>query len=682
MTERSEEYPRSEEYSDLLTEAMRRGSARTMALLAQAAETAVLVAAIRERQAARRAIEEAQRERAQAAAEEMRRQTDRVRWQRALDDEWLESATVDELVTAWVAGRAHVHEDAMAHDAVGRLESTLYAREPEAMDLYQRLMHAPYEPEEAMRQAAEWFTRARDADAIRKKSPYERTARVARGELDPGPAVVAAHQREDLRQAVTLALPDLADQITGDDAWPALAATMSTAEQQGLDPAEVLARVAAERELNTARGMTAVLQWRLERYLENPPPSPTDAPTGTPTAGDGATASPPTTTATAGSSRQDEVRRAIRDVGRSRRMTNEDGSDEERRAFILERWRTVHAVEDEHPGAQRAARAFERELIALDPEARALYESLAPSHADGSELTPAEREQERLAAQAAFAGYLDRHGLTPEGKPPVAPHAEAAPPQQPAEAPGHEDQTVRRVAEAKAAAEKARNTAEKLNASARVGEGTVLYQWTIDIPAEDGSAAFIASGQFRVPAGPDQQAAAERAAADELHALFRTEAERERPVPDDRQRDYVIRATGPGGPRETIRVTGRTMRARADDMDRPASTAERPAPATAQAAPTAQADQAPAGDANLDMGYDENDLDRPAPAQPQASAQTIPPDVQAAAQTAVRMTRMASPGPVDAALGQQKKTERPAVSGKVVLGRERTNQRKGPRPGH
>src|SRR5262245_24685834 len=252
MTERAEEYP------DPFADAMRRGAARTMALLAQAAETAVLVAAIRERQVARRAIEEAQRERAKAAAEELRRQTDRVRWQRALDDEWLEAATVDELATAWVAGRAHVHEDAMAHDAVERLEKTLYAREPEAMDLYQRLMRAPYEPEEAMRQAAEWFTRVRDAEAINKKSPAERTARVARGELDPGPEVVAAHQRDDLRQAVVVALPDLADQITSDPAWPALAAAMANAEQQGLNPAEVLAKARNERGLNTGRGMTAL----------------------------------------------------------------------------------------------------------------------------------------------------------------------------------------------------------------------------------------------------------------------------------------------------------------------------------------------------------------------------------------------------------------------------------------
>ncbi|MGW3201944.1 hypothetical protein ACWDBD_47010 [Streptomyces sp. NPDC001118] len=629
-----------EEYPDPFAEAMRRGAARTMAVLAQAAETAVLVAAIRERQAARRAIEEAQRERARAAAEELRRQTDRVRWQRALDDEWLEAATVDELVTAWVAGRTHMHEDAMAHDAVERLEQTLYAREPEAMDLYQRLMRAPYEPEEAMRQAAEWFTRARDAEAIAKKSPAERTARVARGELDPGPAVVAAHQREDLRQAVAVALPDLADQITGDAAWPALAATMATAEQQGLDPARALATVAAERELNTARGMTAVLQWRLERHLENPPPNPTD----TPAAADTPTASTPTATAAGGASRMDEVRRAMRDVGRSRRMT-EGGSEEERRAFVLERWRIVHAAEEELPGAQRAARAFERELIELDPEARAMYRRLAPVREGGGELTPAEREQDRKAVRAAFEDYLIRHDLTEDGMP----RANAA---QRATQPAAETRPAQRQDQAP----------QQGQAAAPVDEGTVLYRWEITIPSGNGITQHIADGQFRVPAGPGQREAAERAAEDELRALFKVEAERMRPVPEGRQRDYVIHAVGPGGHEEHVRITGRTLHHNHDRNAEPAPTPRREA--ANHQAPTSEPAPAPPPQPS------------PAPAEP------VPAGVQAEAENAARMARMASAGPVDAALPQQK-AERPAVSGKVVRhqGQDLTNRRGGPRPG-
>ncbi|MEU6332788.1 hypothetical protein ABZ851_36910 [Streptomyces sp. NPDC047049] len=622
-----------EEYPDPFAEAMRRGAARTMAVLAQAAETAVLVAAIRERQATRRAVEEAQRERARKAAEDLRRQTDRVRWQRALDDEWLEAATVDELVTAWVAGRTHMHEDAMAHDAVERLEKALVEREPQAMDLYQRLMGAPYEPEEAMRQAAEWFTRQADAEAIAKKTPAERTARVSRGELDPGPEVVAASQRDDLRQAVAVALPDLADQITGDPAWPALAATMATAEQQGLDPARALATVAAERELNTARGMTAVLQWRLERHLENPPPNPAD----NPAAADPATGATPTATAAAtaagGTSRRDEVRRAIRDVGRSRRMT-EGGSEEERRAFVLERWRIVHAAEDELPGAQRAARAFERELIELDPEARAMYRRLAPVREGGGELIAAEREQDRKAVRAAFEDYLIRHDLTEDGTP-TANATQTQPAQQQNQAP-RQDQ-----------------------AAAPADEGTVLYRWEITIPSENGVTAHIADGQFRVPAGPDQRAAAERMAEDELRALFKVEAERMRPVPENRQRDYVIHAVGPGGHEEHIRVTGRTLHHHGDRDAAPT-----PPPRREPASHQVPAEPAPAP--------------QPSPAPPQQ----VPDGVQAEAENAARMARMASAGPVDAALPQQK-AERPAVSGKVVRhqGQDLTSRRGGPRPG-
>lgn len=631
MTERAEEYP------DPFANAMRRGAARTMALLAQAAETAVLIAAIRERQAARRAIEEAQRERAEAAAEELRRQTDRVRWQRALDDEWLEAATADELVTAWVAGRVHVHEDAMAHDAVERLEKTLYAREPEAMDLYQRLMHAPYEPEEAMRQAAEWFTRVRDAEAIGKKTSSERNARVARGELDAAPEVVAAHQREDLRQAVAVALPNLAEQITGDPAWPALAATMANAEQQGINPAEALAAVAAERELNTARGMTAVLQWRLERHLENPPLSPADAPNATGEATTTPTATRPTATPSPGRSAREEVRRAIRDVGRSRRMT-EGGSDDERRAFILGRWRIVHAVEDELPGAQRAARAFERELIELDPESHALYRSLAPSRESGSELTPSERQQDREAARIGFADYLNRHGLTPDGTP--------------------------KVNTTKPASLKESQTPQQDQAAARKDDGTVLYRWEIRVPTAVGTMWPIADGQFRVPAGPGEREAAERAAADELRALFKTQAERERPVPEDRQREYVIHAVGPGGHEEHIKITGRTLHHTRDRDAMPAIAKPQQTEVTSHQAPA------------------EQPTPSPAPQQTQAPSQAVPAGVQAEAENAARMARMASPGPVDAALPQQK-AERPAVSGKVVRhqGQDLTNRRGGPRPG-
>lgn len=623
----------AQEHPDPLTEAMRQGSTKTMALLAQAAEVAVLAAAIRERRAARRAIEAAQEERARAAAEELRRKTDRVRWQRAFDDEWLEAATVDELATAWVAGRTHVHQDPMAHDAVERLQTTLYEREPEAMDLFQRLMHAPYQPEEAMRQAAEWFTRARDRDAIAKKTPAERTARISRGELDAGPAVVAAHDREDLRQAVAVALPDLADQIIAEKAWPALAATMASAKDQGLDPAKTLATVFAERELNTARGTAQVLQWRLERVLENPPtparptPSATTASTTTASKGPrtpGGTAAPsanPTNAATAGRTKQaadpvaqgdgDEVKRAIRDVGRSRRMSQNDAA--EREAFVLDRWRVVHGAEEKMQGARRAARAFEREIIELDPQARAMYERLAPSAAPGVELEPAERDQAARAQRMAFASYLNEHGLTPDGT--LMPAT--------AEVPATVENKTPSPMNEEAGPETSRSESqpadsEQQDETAAPAPGQDSGRKPAAPPPE--KARTVDAGEATTPPGAD--------AAEAALASWRQGEDKPQNV-----KAAAVEGAEPGSGQEA-------------EPAEPAAVAVAPAP-------------------------------QPSEGQGQVSA-----DVQAQAENAARMARMASPRPVDEALAKSK-TERPAVSGKVVWhrGQDLTQGRGGPRPG-
>ncbi|MBV9023707.1 MAG: hypothetical protein JO362_07905 [Streptomycetaceae bacterium] len=289
-------------------------------------------------------------------------------------------------------------------------------------------------------------------------------------------------------------------------------------------------------------------------------------------------------------------------------------------------------------------------------------------------------------------------------------------------------------------------------------EGTVLYRYNIEIPTGgSGEAWVIADGQFRVPAGPDQQAAAERVAADKLRALFKTEAERRRPVPEGHQRDYVIHAVGPGGQKQAIRITGRTLHhtgdAKAKQAEKtptaghnaPAAEAEQTPAPPQRAEATANGTTMPAGDHTTyrwkitvpgenkeeilasgefqvaagpgerealkalatervskhvppgmpdhrareviisavgpkgwhDALHVRGDEVRNTVADPAVSA-----DVRAEAENAARMARMASPGPVDAALPQQK-AERPAVSGKVVRhqGQDLTQRRGGPRPG-
>jgi hypothetical protein len=64
---------------------------------------------------------------------------------------------------------------------------------------------------------------------------------------------------QDLRAA----LPDHADRILTDPAWPALTTTLARAETAGHNPRHLLAEVAAQRELDTAGQPAEVLNWRI-----------------------------------------------------------------------------------------------------------------------------------------------------------------------------------------------------------------------------------------------------------------------------------------------------------------------------------------------------------------------------------------------------------------------------------
>lgn len=64
---------------------------------------------------------------------------------------------------------------------------------------------------------------------------------------------------QDLRTA----LPDQADRILADPAWPALTTTLARAETAGHNPRRLLAEVAAVRELETAERPAEVLNWRI-----------------------------------------------------------------------------------------------------------------------------------------------------------------------------------------------------------------------------------------------------------------------------------------------------------------------------------------------------------------------------------------------------------------------------------
>ena len=72
-------------------------------------------------------------------------------------------------------------------------------------------------------------------------------------------AATASRFEQDLRAA----LPDHADRILADPAWPALTTTLARAETAGHNPRRLLAEVAAQRELDTAEHPAEVLNWRI-----------------------------------------------------------------------------------------------------------------------------------------------------------------------------------------------------------------------------------------------------------------------------------------------------------------------------------------------------------------------------------------------------------------------------------
>ncbi|MFB7090811.1 hypothetical protein [Streptomyces sp. NPDC056296] len=72
-------------------------------------------------------------------------------------------------------------------------------------------------------------------------------------------ATTASRFEQDLHAA----LPDHADRVLADPAWPALTTTLARAETAGHNPRRLLAEVGARRELDSAEHPAEVLNWRI-----------------------------------------------------------------------------------------------------------------------------------------------------------------------------------------------------------------------------------------------------------------------------------------------------------------------------------------------------------------------------------------------------------------------------------
>ncbi|MEU6014910.1 mobilization protein [Streptomyces sp. NPDC047515] len=82
------------------------------------------------------------------------------------------------------------------------------------------------------------------------------------------------HTRRTLVHDVRAAIPDHADRILTDPAWPALATVLADAEAGGHKPHQLLKEAAAQRELTTARQPARVLITRIQHTSRKPAPNP------------------------------------------------------------------------------------------------------------------------------------------------------------------------------------------------------------------------------------------------------------------------------------------------------------------------------------------------------------------------------------------------------------------------
>ncbi|WP_327400327.1 relaxase/mobilization nuclease domain-containing protein [Streptomyces sp. NBC_01288] len=116
------------------------------------------------------------------------------------------------------------------------------------------------------------------------RSAYQATAAGPLATLRAHGERLPAPNRRRHAAMVRTALPHLADRLQAEPGWDGLTAVLDQAEQAGHDTAALLAKAAAQRELDSADSASDVLVWRLHHlgYITTPPgrskPTPTAVP--------------------------------------------------------------------------------------------------------------------------------------------------------------------------------------------------------------------------------------------------------------------------------------------------------------------------------------------------------------------------------------------------------------------
>ena len=210
---------------------------------------------------------------------------------------------------------------------------------------------------------------------------------------------------------------ELADLVLHDQAWPALAGALASAEQLGAQPADLLAAVAGERELASAKSLAEVLTFRVQKHQV-----PTQAgPPRTPTAADLAATSYPTAVAAAPAGRAQSQDLVVlgtalelgREADRERQTTraSADTRDDVSTPHVDERREGLNAA-DRHTGHAVADQARANGLLgqAGATQARAAGGAAATATAAQSYPTPI---RDVTAPKAAPRGALTATAAQP-----------------------------------------------------------------------------------------------------------------------------------------------------------------------------------------------------------------------------------------------------------------------------
>ncbi|KUN87780.1 hypothetical protein AQJ66_09115 [Streptomyces bungoensis] len=125
-----------------------------------------------------------------------------------------------------------------------------------------------------LRTARHWndyLTADKELAAIEKQAAYQQAAAeplAALAQRQPPARTMKRHA-----QRIIAILPDHADQVLDDPAWPALAAALTEAETTGHHPEQLLQHAARQRTLDDARSTARTLTWRIQRLAARQAPS-------------------------------------------------------------------------------------------------------------------------------------------------------------------------------------------------------------------------------------------------------------------------------------------------------------------------------------------------------------------------------------------------------------------------